>query len=199
MFEIKRSAPCTIQSMLQRKRFTSQNSTVPEPLKVVILGGSCSARAATNCTDETGDHLSGRYSNILQRAMDKDSQSLFLESKLQVEVINMAQGHTSSIYNGLTMDTLVDAATADILIWEFSPNEGWGVNRRDPHKIQFWLARVQSLFQQAGRPLPPILMVFLWERNIGLEKKAGSIVRDGMDHGVQNALPFIEYYKQQHH
>ena len=199
---------CTIHNLLESKQQRTANnnnnndSSLEVVIRVVVLGGSCSARAANNCTDETGELLTGRYSNVLQKLLNGDRHHANHNKNgknnisLEVQIYNMAQGSTNSMLNGATLDTLVDPTQADILVWEFSPNEGWGKDRSDPRKLQFWLTRVQALFQQRGMPLPPIFVIFLWERNIGLPKKRQILLSGGLSASGKNALPFLEYYKQ---
>ena len=103
--------PCTLEQIYQRKhhRQTSfDTSSTLEPLRITLLGGSGSARAADRCSSngpldysyDPHDVYGGRYSNILEHrlnsiALEDDEESLNgTSSSWNVEITNMGQGGT---------------------------------------------------------------------------------------------------------
>jgi hypothetical protein len=134
------------------------------PLQVVLLGGSSSARPADHCGSEE-DPRSGRYSNILQADLQQQLQT-------EVTVHNMAQGSTTSIWNGLVLEHLLPPkGNVDLLIWEHAINDHAQSAEGDPHDmLRFWLSRVQHVFRKnplQSRTPPPILILYLWKQDIG--------------------------------
>ena len=107
---------CTLEQIYQAKQQQQRQQLVSPsspsspvlPLRVTILGGSCTARAAKNCGSrgplwdrdyDERDVLGGRYSNILESTLaslhdykvDRDGIATTNHS-LNVEVTNMGQG-----------------------------------------------------------------------------------------------------------
>ncbi|CAB9501191.1 expressed unknown protein [Seminavis robusta] len=191
---------CTLTTAWQRHQtLDSHNDKLN--LQVVLLGGSSSARPAEACGSKKGeeDPHDGRYSNLLQSAMNRPSSFA-----RDVTVHNMAQGSTTSIWSGLMMEQLLprnqhnDRYQVDLIIWEHAINDHAPSADGSPHEmLRFWLTRLQHAFSQQ-ESLPPILILYLWKQDIGYEKDA-AILEGGLGHEgpiLQQSLQVIQHYRQ---
>ncbi|CAB9504921.1 expressed unknown protein [Seminavis robusta] len=154
--------PCVLLERL----LVANNKT----LEVVVLGGSASARPARDCTVE--QEMPAQYSNLLQQRLSTMHSSSDDDDTLpKFRIINRAQGSMSSTTNALLMDQLIDPLTTDVIVWEFYINDECGAQGGGPseqvRKLEFWLTRVQAIFAQAGRPPPPIILLYLWPKGAG--------------------------------
>jgi hypothetical protein len=177
---------CTLESVFKRLEQDAdlQGQSKVNPLQIVVLGGSASARSPNNCS-KPGNLVAGRYSNLLQDSLDRLSAIREEDGKniMEFEVINMAQGSTDSVWNSIFLDELVDTERASVLIWEFSLNDGRPTNRDEiDQKLDLWLRRVQGLFSEANRPVPPIILLYFWDYRIGSNTK--KILKDGVGETV---------------
>ena len=75
----------------------------------------------------------------------------------------------------------------------------WSKDHPRSRELALWLARVKEIYSLAGKPPPPILLVFLFEKNIAKERKLKRIRKDpDYFHGmVEEALPYVEEYRDQ--
>jgi len=179
--------PCVIHQALTRRLKSSVTSSFNDPgvFQIVVLGGSASSRPGDNCQDGKKDRFSGRYSNILEEALQQNYNfSSYGNSTnitgIRFEVANMAQGSTETSTNALLMDELVNVNTTDLLLWEFLINEAVGTNLEKARKIDFWLTRVKARFDRFRRRPPPILFLFLWKVDVGT-KSASYLAKNGID------------------
>ena len=114
----------------------------------------------------TQNPADGRYSNILEQALEHDG--------FPTSVTNMAQGSTTSVWNGMMLDQLLldpsQQEDIDLIVWEHSINDFAAADGgpRPEQMLLFWLTRLRVLFANAGKPVPPILLVYLWKQDIGL-------------------------------
>jgi len=155
----------------KHSKYVLRTPTEQQPWIFTVLGASCSARPANNChpfsSNAKESAKEGRYSNILERALLLDG--------FPTNISNMAQGSTTSVWNGVMIDQLVSVQdNTDLLIWDHSVNDFAEDDDRDaPHKmLHFWLTRARIVFQHVRRkPVPPILFLYLWKQDVGLRNK----------------------------
>lgn len=95
-FPVSQWDPCTLEKIYQSK----------SALHMTILGGSCTARAARNCSStgplrdgrdyDPQDVLGGRFSNILERALTTavppDQSNANANTAMNISIANMGQG-----------------------------------------------------------------------------------------------------------
>ena len=172
--------PCTLERIYQQKRdynnanntqqptsddtsrfLSQQQQRTIRPLKVVVLGGSCTARSPNNCQSHvyetnTSDVYGGRYTNILEAKWKQHD----LKGHMPLEVINMGHGGVTSIDVSFFMDELIVPEETDVLVWEFAVNDSTGNEFR---ALQLWLHQVQQIFRASGKPTPPLVLVYLWD------------------------------------
>jgi hypothetical protein len=166
--------PCMLQCLFQMKQFHWQerqdflgdeDDKDVGPLNIVVLGGSASARPGDNCTAKTEKgEVSGRYTDLLEERLLMNANLDTGRSHNSIpkfRIINRAQGAQVSTNNALLLDELLDPNATDVIFWEFALNDGSPLDHQ--RKLDFWLTRVKSFFAQAGKPPPPIVLIFLWE------------------------------------
>eukprot|EP00522_Entomoneis_paludosa_P011553 CAMPEP_0172457676 /NCGR_PEP_ID=MMETSP1065-20121228/23436_1 /TAXON_ID=265537 /ORGANISM="Amphiprora paludosa, Strain CCMP125" /LENGTH=309 /DNA_ID=CAMNT_0013211539 /DNA_START=373 /DNA_END=1299 /DNA_ORIENTATION=- len=83
----------------------------------------------------------------------------------------MAQGSTNTITSALMLDQLLDVSNTDVLVWEFSINDHWGVLEEKRKKIDFWLKRIHAFFGRTGAKPPSIIFLFLWDFRVRIKLK----------------------------
>lgn len=111
-FTVSSWDPCTLERIYQANQqqqepLLSYPSPPAVPLGITILGGSCTARAARNCSSagplwdrdfDEDDVLGGRFSNILEatlgslRDYELNNDGTTTNHTLNVKVTNMGQG-----------------------------------------------------------------------------------------------------------
>lgn len=105
----------------------------------------------------------------------------------QLEVINMAQGGSTSVVNGFLLDQYLEpqqfapavGGGVHILVWEFSVNDRINPFNKaelaisvqeqisiETMRLKFWLHRVESFFW--GRELPPVILLYPWDYGVGV-------------------------------
>ncbi|CAB9518414.1 expressed unknown protein [Seminavis robusta] len=190
--------PCTLLSIFRQN---DEHGTPSDPLKIVFLGETATARAADSCTPKgSDDPLEGRFTNILKRSLENDSDMLVEDHqdiKIDFEVSNLAQGGVGSVYSAMTLDSKVDPANVDVLVYEFFINDNWNADHADVIKLEMWLIRVKAFFERKGQKVPPIMLLFLWEENIGMEHMKNKVLKHGLDKPLFGAWKAIERYKKQ--
>jgi len=176
------------------------------PLQITVLGGSSAARPADHCHDESSPY-DGRYSNVLQSALQSDG--------FQVEVQNMAQGSTTSVYSAMMLDQLLDS-NVDLIVWDHSINDFSMAHSHTPmthpgaegassssasqqtalhqspaQMLRFFLTRVQAHFARHNQPVPPILFLYTWKQDVGF-RSAQDILKRGHDHASAYPRAYAE-------
>lgn len=121
--------PCALE-----RRFRARDAT-QEPVRVVVTGGSPSSRPGDNCTTD------GRYASLLQERFQKEWANSN-SSMPQFQVINMAQGGTTSVTGALLMDQYIDTNKTDVVIWEFLINGKFPVLGHVGYPTRFLFLRV---------------------------------------------------------
>lgn len=69
------------------------------------------------------------------------------------------------------MDEIVDTETTDVVIWEFAINDALGgctgkakrTEKNLREMMDLWLWRLVQHFETAGRRVPPIVLLYLWD------------------------------------
>lgn len=140
--------------------------------------------------DETANAAASSISNLSSTGT----------APLRFNIRNMAQGGTDSVWAGLHIDKLINPLNTDVLIWEFAvndihpPDDPDGYKDQQRHesikdeysrKLDFWLRRVHSIFSLAGKPPPPILLLYTWDFGIG-NKPAAYILENGLEASTLN-------------
>ena len=158
--------PCTLERIYQSKEQTDPPAT--PPLRITLLGGSGSARSSEYCSStgiidrdeyDPRDKFAGRYSTILEHHLNTMSNS---SSHWKVEITNMRQGGMYECCGWFRIDRFSPFSAFPICL--ILVNDFWGLNypRTNPARsLGLWLHRIKSIFAQAGKPPPPIMLVFL--------------------------------------
>jgi hypothetical protein len=187
--------PCLLSERILQN--IQNNHDVDSVVRVTVVGGSLSSWCPNSCQ---------RYSDVLQAQLlddakmhkelhhpnDKDiddDEAPFLLSHF--EVVNMAQGGSTSVDNGFLLEQFLqgDFVGVQILVWEFSVNDRvpwqmWNAPVEEQiavetQRLKFWLNRVESLFAAHNESVPPIILLYPWEYGVGV--KAGSEL---LEHGL---------------
>lgn len=153
------------------------------PFQLVFVGGSATARRPNNCKR--------RYTDILQEKLDQDSSSIRFETR------NLAHGATDSMWSALFMDEILDTETTDVVIWEFAINDALGgltgkakrTEKNLREMMDLWLWRLVQHFETAGRRVPSIVLLYLWDSN---SIKDGSVQQSAYE--AQKAV--VDYYQR---
>lgn len=154
--------PCTIPSLFRSKDEQRKDHSA---LKVVFVGGSCTTTSAASCGHREADNTQdARFTDILASSLEGDS-FLFVsdnkEAKMDFQIVNLGQAGSGSVLNALTLDTVIDPKTTDVLVYEFFVDDVWTMDHASVLNLELWLVRVKSLFERVGRPIPPIMLLFL--------------------------------------
>ena len=177
--------PCTLRHL----------SVQDHNIQITVVGGSSTAHSARNC-DQSGTDVGGRYTNILQKELDRDLGN----SSIAINVVNVGHGATDTLWNALMLDELINASTTDVLIWEYATNDALGGSTGMPARtpellremLNLWLWRVAQIFSEFGRPPPPLILVYLWDANfvVGNFRIVGQSA-------FRWQIDVVEFYRQQ--
>ncbi|CAB9514062.1 expressed unknown protein [Seminavis robusta] len=178
-------------------------------LNIALLGGSASALSPFHCFPPENP-MAGRYSNILQEKLQETTSNWSHHdhdnhdepsATIHFHVHNFAQGGTDSFDNALVVDHLMDPYNTDLIIREFSVNDG--LNLDVPRRrgdvtghLDLWMARVYSLFAAAGiSPPPPLLLLHLWDYDEGKHLEEMKLSGHLRDQVLQRQWDVIRHYQ----
>ena len=229
--------PCTLSRYFVQQKMLQPSSSSQQQLpkiRLVLIGGSSSCISPKSCeTDprhvsykspqKQGQNvvLNGRYSNILQQSLDQDMAQFAQlynardtnhtnNNHTQVtnlEILNMGQGSQDSGGVALLLDSKVNPITTDILVIDFSLNDGFYKGPEMMAKrMQLLLARIEALFRNHSQKVPPIMIVYLWNAAAGGQKltPGGNITKQQlleeffMADAWKHQKSLLERYRNQH-
>ena len=133
-------------------------------LNISIIGGSPSARGLS-CGQESDPAT--KYHTMFAHSLGVDVAGF---QSGGVRIFNAAQGATDSVYGSFMMDSLINPAASDIVIWEYAVNDASGVaygsglhggasNRTKRSRLELFLMRYSLL----PKPRPALVLLYLWD------------------------------------
>ena len=165
-FPVQSSCDGDFRSLSNGNNATDDNNHkgILPPLQLIFMGGSATAMRPKNCEE-------GRYTDILQELLDQDYNQNSSASARRIETRNLAHGSTDSLWSALVLDEMVDPYTTDVLVWEFAINDALGgstfgsprTEKNLREMMDLWLWRVVQHFESVTQPVPPIILLYLWD------------------------------------